>query len=51
MLLHVNEGTAMVEIKRIRCPIDCSEFSRHALDHAIALAQRRCSCGRKGAAL
>jgi hypothetical protein len=27
----------MVEINRILCPVDLSEFSRHALDHALAL--------------
>lgn len=30
----------MIEIRRILCPIDFSEFSRHALDHAIAVARR-----------
>lgn len=29
----------MRDIKRILCPIDYSASSRHALDHAIALAQ------------
>ena len=29
----------MIEIKRILCPIDYSEFSRRALDRAIAIAQ------------
>lgn len=29
----------MSEIKRILCPIDFSEPSRHALDHAVALAR------------
>jgi hypothetical protein len=29
----------MVEIDRILCPVDLSEFSRHALDHALALAK------------
>jgi nucleotide-binding universal stress UspA family protein len=29
----------MVEIHRILCPVDLSEFSRHALDHALALAK------------
>jgi nucleotide-binding universal stress UspA family protein len=29
----------MIDIKRILCPIDYSEFSRHALDYAIAVAQ------------
>lgn len=28
----------VIEIKRILCPIDFSEASRHALDHAVALA-------------
>ena len=28
----------MIEIKRILCPVDFSEFSRHALDYAIAMA-------------
>jgi nucleotide-binding universal stress UspA family protein len=29
----------MIEITRILCPIDFSEFSRHALDHAVAIAR------------
>ena len=29
----------MVEIRRILCPIDYSDPSRHALDHAVALAK------------
>jgi hypothetical protein len=29
----------MVEIRRILCPIDLSEFFRRALDHAIAIAR------------
>jgi nucleotide-binding universal stress UspA family protein len=29
----------MFEINRILCPVDLSEFSRHALDHALALAR------------
>jgi nucleotide-binding universal stress UspA family protein len=29
----------MVDIKRILCPVDLSEVSRHALDHALALAK------------
>ena len=29
----------MIEVKRILCPVDFSEFSRHALHHAIALGQ------------
>ena len=29
----------MIDLKRILCPIDYSEFSRHALDHAISIAQ------------
>ena len=29
----------MVQINRILCPVDLSEFSRHALDHALALAK------------
>ena len=28
----------MIEINHILCPVDLSEFSRHALDHALALA-------------
>jgi nucleotide-binding universal stress UspA family protein len=28
----------MIDINRILCPVDLSEFSRHALDHAFALA-------------
>jgi nucleotide-binding universal stress UspA family protein len=30
---------AMVTIKRILCPVDFSEFSRRALDHAVAVAR------------
>jgi nucleotide-binding universal stress UspA family protein len=29
----------MIEIRRVLCPIDFSEFSRHALHHAIAVAR------------
>ena len=29
----------MIEIRRILCPIDFSEYSRHALDHAVAMAR------------
>jgi nucleotide-binding universal stress UspA family protein len=29
----------MVDIKRILCPVDLSESSRHALDHALALSK------------
>jgi nucleotide-binding universal stress UspA family protein len=29
----------MIEIKRILCPIDFSDHSRHALDHALAIAR------------
>jgi nucleotide-binding universal stress UspA family protein len=29
----------MIEINRILCPIDFSEFSRHALDYAVAMAR------------
>lgn len=29
----------MVQISRILCPVDCSEFSRRALEHAVALAR------------
>lgn len=29
----------MIEMKRILCPIDFSDFSRHALDHALVLAR------------
>lgn len=31
--------TTMIEIKRILCPTDFSEFSRHAIEQAIALAR------------
>jgi nucleotide-binding universal stress UspA family protein len=33
------EVMVMVEIRRILCPIDFSDFSRHALDHALAIAK------------
>jgi nucleotide-binding universal stress UspA family protein len=29
----------MVDVKRILCPVDLSEHSRHALEHALALGQ------------
>lgn len=29
----------MIEIQRILCPVDFSEYSRHALDHAAAIAR------------
>lgn len=29
----------MIAINRMLCPIDFSEFSRHALEHAAALAR------------
>jgi nucleotide-binding universal stress UspA family protein len=32
-------GNAMIEIRQILCPIDFSEYSRHALDHAVAIAR------------
>src|SRR6185436_4785556 len=32
-------GVTMIEIRRILCPIDFSEFSRRALDHAVAIAR------------
>ena len=29
----------MIEIRRILCPVDFSDYSRRALDHAIAIAR------------
>jgi nucleotide-binding universal stress UspA family protein len=29
----------MIEIRRILCPIDFSDYSRHALDHAVTIAR------------
>jgi nucleotide-binding universal stress UspA family protein len=29
----------MIELKRILCPIDFSDFSQRAVDHAIAIAR------------
>ena len=29
----------MTNIQRILCPVDFSEFSRHALDYAVAIAR------------
>ena len=34
-----NEVTLMIEVRRTLCPVDLSDQSRHALDHAIALAR------------
>ena len=31
----------MTAIKRILCPVDFSEFSRHALDSAVAIARQQ----------
>ena len=33
------ETKAMIEIREILCPTDFSEFSRHALDHALAVGK------------
>jgi nucleotide-binding universal stress UspA family protein len=33
------QETVMIEIRRILCPVDFSEHSRRALDHAIAIAR------------
>jgi nucleotide-binding universal stress UspA family protein len=33
------EWRSMIEIRRILCPIDFSEFSRRAFDHAVAIAK------------
>ena len=37
-------GTVMTGFKRILCPVDFSEFSRHALDEAIAMAHLYDGC-------
>ena len=29
----------MIEIRKILCPIDFSDYSRRALDHAVAIAR------------
>ena len=34
------EATAMFAIRRILCPVDFSEESRRALEHAAAIARR-----------
>ena len=36
---HRPQETIMIEIRRILCPIDFSDYSRRALDHAIAIAR------------
>src|SRR5688572_8463048 len=37
---RVTEGRdTMIELKRILCPVDFSEFSRHAFQHAVVLAR------------
>jgi nucleotide-binding universal stress UspA family protein len=33
------QETVMIEIRRILCPVDFSDYSRRALDHAIAIAR------------
>ena len=39
-ILHqLSTGFVMVDIRNILCPTDFSESSRHALDHAIAIAK------------
>jgi nucleotide-binding universal stress UspA family protein len=37
--MQAGEGVAMIELRAVLCPIDFSEFSRRALDHAAALAK------------
>jgi nucleotide-binding universal stress UspA family protein len=32
-------GAAMIEMRRVLCPVDFSETSRHALEHALAVAR------------
>jgi nucleotide-binding universal stress UspA family protein len=32
-------GAAMHEVRRVLCPIDFSDSSRHAVDHAVAIAR------------
>jgi nucleotide-binding universal stress UspA family protein len=39
ILAPVSTESVMVEIREILCPTDFSESSRHALDHAIAIAK------------
>jgi nucleotide-binding universal stress UspA family protein len=36
---HGREEAIMIEIQRILCPVDFSDHSRRALDHAIAIAR------------
>src|SRR5687767_14999611 len=36
-----SRGFAMTAIKQILCPVDFSEFSRHALDSAVAIARQQ----------
>ena len=33
------QEAVMIEIRRILCPVDFSDYSRRALDHAIAIAR------------
>src|SRR4051812_43171802 len=35
-----SEGQDMIEIRNILCPVDLSDSSKRALDHAIAIARR-----------
>ena len=44
ILLRNDPGAVMIQIKRILCPVDFSEFSRHALDEAIAIAHLYDAC-------
>ena len=37
--MWLTEGGAMIQISRILCPVDFSEFSKRALDHAVAMAK------------
>ena len=40
--------TAMIEIRHVLCPVDFSDFSRRAVDHAIAVARMvRCAAHKK----
>ena len=37
--MRARKDQALIEIRRILCPIDYSDFSRRALDHAVAIAR------------
>ena len=41
----------MLDIRRVLCPVDFSDASRHALDHAVVIASRTAGSSAPSAAI